>query len=63
MKEIIEEIKNEISKETMVKIMTHLQSIDVIDSFKGENNDSNLIRDNIDYKTVDLKLPPELKKI
>ena len=46
----------------MVKIMTHLQSIDVIDSFKGENNDSNLIRDNIDYKTVDLKLPPELQK-
>ena len=61
MKEIIEEIKNEISKETMVKIMTHLQSIDVIDSFKGENNDSNLIRDNIDYKTVDLKLPPKLQ--
>ena len=50
-----------IDKETSDKIMNHLSTVDVIDSNRGINNNSDLIRDNVDYKTVDLKLTPELK--
>jgi hypothetical protein len=40
--------------------MSHLREADVIDAYRGTYNNSDLIRDGIDYKTVDLKLPPEL---
>ena len=54
--------KYRIDNETSAQIMNHLSAIDIIDSNKGINHNSNLIRNNIDYKTVDLKLPPELAR-
>lgn len=50
-----------IDKDTSIKIMNHLSEIDIIDSGCGINHNSDLIRDNVDYKTVDLKLPVELQ--
>ncbi|MBQ3306727.1 MAG: hypothetical protein IJG68_00880 [Bacilli bacterium] len=50
-----------IDKETAAKIMTHLSSVNVIDSNKGINHNTDLIKDGVDYKKVDLKLPPDLQ--
>ncbi len=52
--------KYKIDQTTSAKIMSHLREADVIDAYRGTYNNSDLIRDGIDYKTVDLKLPPEL---
>ena len=50
-----------IDNETCAEIMNHLRTINIIDGFKGEYNNTDLIKDGIDYKTVDLKLPPKLQ--
>lgn len=50
-----------IDSETCLSIMNHLRSINLIDSQMGKFNNADLIKENIDYKTVNLKLPPELK--
>ena len=50
-----------IDEDTMAKIMMHLSTNNLIDAFKGDKHNSCLIKDGIDYKTVDLKLPPELQ--
>ena len=56
------EYKNfEIDNATCAEIINHLRTIDVIDSFKGEFNNNDLIKDGVDYRTVDLKLPPKLQ--
>ena len=52
--------RQKIDNETSARIMNHLSEINVIDANKGINHNSHLIRDNIDYKTVDLKLPLDL---
>ena len=49
-----------IDKSTSADIMNHLSEINIIDSNKGINHNSNLIKDGIDYTKVDLKLTPEL---
>ena len=50
-----------IDNETSAKIIDHLRKINVINSYQGINNNTDLVIDGIDYKTVDLKLPPELQ--
>ena len=50
-----------IDNETCADIMNHLRSINIIDSQMGAFNNFDLIKDGVDYKTVDLKLPPNLK--
>ena len=49
-----------IDNKTAADIMTHLSEVGVIDSNRGINNNSNLIRDDVDYRTVDLKLSKDL---
>ena len=50
-----------ISIETSEKIMNHLRSINLIDHHKGIKNNSDLIKNGIDYNTIDLQLPHDLK--
>ena len=49
-----------IDKSTSADIMNHLSEINIIDSNKGINHNSSLIKDGLDYTKVDLKLTPEL---
>lgn len=50
-----------IDTNTSRKIMDHLVSIGLIEERKGINENTTRIKREIDYKTVDLKLPRELK--
>ncbi len=49
-----------IDQKTSRDIISHLSSIDAIDAYMGANECHNLIKDGIDYKTLDLQLPPNL---
>ena len=51
----------EINNSTFEKIMSHLESINVIKRNMGSFNNCDLIIDGVDYKDVDLKLPNDLK--
>ena len=46
---------------TSAKIMAHLRDIHAVDGFKGVYRNSDLVIDGVDYRTLDLQLPPELK--
>ena len=52
--------KFKIDKATSIKIIEHLRSINAIDSYKGSNHNTDLVKDGVDYKRLDLQLPPEL---
>ena len=51
----------EIDNATCAEIINHLRTVDLIESFKGEFNNNDLIKDGVDYRTVDLKLPLKLQ--
>ena len=51
-----------IDNETCAEIMNHLRALNIIESNKGEFNNTDLIKNGIDYNTVDLKLPSKLKR-
>ena len=52
----------QIDDNTCSDIMVHLESKDLIESGKGVYNNTSLIKEDVDYKTIDLKLPRELKQ-
>ncbi len=49
-----------IAENLSYKILSHLRSLDIIDSNRGVYQNCDLIRDHVDYSKIDLKLPPEL---
>ena len=53
--------KFQINKETSLEIMNHLSNIKVIKSNMGLDNNYYLIKNGVDYNTINLKLPPHLK--
>ena len=49
-----------IDEATSIKIIEHLRSINAIEGYKGKNHNTDLVKDGVDYKNLDLQLPPEL---
>ena len=50
-----------IDDSTCADIIVHLRAIDAIKSGQGDFNNIDLVKEGVDYRTIDLKLPPKLR--